>query len=283
MNNKCFVFFNYLAIMFACLAMVVSLSSCKLCGLDSGKAKSFTFVQISDTQLGFSEYQQDIDSFRQAVKQINDLDPSFVVICGDLVHNASDKTFSDFKEIRNSFNMPCYCVPGNHDIGNKPTLDSLSRYRRFVGEDYFVVEYGIATLVFLNTQIIKEEIEKESDKQDMWLTERLKIAADKGHKIFVIGHYPLFCKKPDEPDEYMNLPVEKRKGILSLFDQYKVTAFLHGHTHMLTINNYNGIMMVGAETTSKNFDKRPLGFRLWHVVDNVSLSHEFVPLSRFED
>src|SRR5512136_720220 len=39
----------------------------------------FTFVQISDTQLGYGGYQHDLDLFRKAVKQINALKPDFVV------------------------------------------------------------------------------------------------------------------------------------------------------------------------------------------------------------
>jgi len=36
--------------------------------------------------------------------------------------------------------------------------------------------------------------------------------------------------------------------------------------------------MVNRETTSKNFDKRPMGFRLWNVDGKKGLRHEFVEL-----
>ena len=139
MNKKVSTLYYYVILLPVCLAVAIFLTSCNSCTTSLDKSESFTFVQISDTQLGFSDYQKDIHSFRQAVIQINDLDPSFVVICGDLVNNASDKSFSDFKDIKNSLKMPCYCVPGNHDIGNKPTQESLRRYRKIIGEDYFVI------------------------------------------------------------------------------------------------------------------------------------------------
>jgi len=249
MNKKVSALYYYVVLLAACLTAAVILTSCNSCSTFLGKTESFTFVQISDTQLGFSDYQQDIDSFRQAVIQINDLDPSFVVICGDLVNNASDKSFSDFKDIKNSLKMPCYCVPGNHDIGNKPTQESLRRYRKIIGEDYFVVEHIGTTFIFVNTQLWKEVVEG-------------------------------VCKKADEAEEYMNLPFDKRMELLSLYDQNNVIAILHGHTHTLSLNNYNDIQMVGAETTSKNFDKRPLGFRLWYVEDKLPPKHEFVPLGK---
>jgi hypothetical protein len=37
--------------------------------------------------------------------------------------------------------------------------------------------------------------------------------------------------------------------------------------------------MVNGETTSKNFDKRPLGFRKWTAKEIGSLSHEYVKLA----
>jgi 3',5'-cyclic AMP phosphodiesterase CpdA len=264
----------------ACMAVAVLLTSCNSYRTSSGRSKSFTFVQISDTQLGFSDYQRDIDSFRQAAAQINDLNPNFVVICGDLVNHAGDESFSDFEDIRSSLKMPCYCVPGNHDIGNKPTPESLRRYRETIGDDYFEVEHEETTFIFVNTQLWKEAVEGESEKQDVWLKERLEIASRKSWQVFVVGHYPLFCRKADEPEEYMNLPPDKREKLLNLYDQNNVVAVLHGHTHKLTLNSHKGIQMVGAETTSKNFDKRPLGFRLWHAGGKLPPTHEFVPLAR---
>jgi predicted phosphodiesterase len=57
-----------------------------------------------------------------------------------------------------------------------------------------------------------------------------------------------------------------------------VVAMLAGHTHKLVINDYKGIQMVNVETTSRNFDKRPLGFRRWTAGEKGKLSHEYVKL-----
>lgn len=43
--------------------------------------------------------------------------------------------------------------------------------------------------------------------------------------------------------------------------------------------NHEGIQMVHGETTSRNFDKRPLGFRMWTARENGRMSHEFVKLA----
>lgn len=241
----------------------------------------FTFAQICDTQLGFGGYEHDMESFKQAVKQINTLKPDFVVICGDLVNTPNEKSFADFHKIKSGFNMPCYCVSGNHDVGNKTTLVSLRYYRKVVGKDYYSFEHKEHTFVIVNTQLWKAPVKDESEAHDSWLEATLETAANERSRIFVVGHYPLFIENPDEEEAYFNLPVAKRKELLSLFEKRGVVAVLGGHTHRLLINAHNHIQLVNAETTSKNFDTRPLGFRLWHVGDSRPFKHDFVPLEGF--
>ena len=76
----------------------------------------------------------------------------------------------------------------------------------------------------------------------------------------------------------MNLPVGKRKELLSLFEKHGVVAVLGGHVHKLLLNEYKDIQLVNAETTSRNKDGRPLGFRVWHIEEPRPFNHELVPL-----
>ena len=77
------------------ISLMVFSISCK-----ENTDQPFTFVQLCDTQLGMGGYDHDVKTFNQAAVQINELNPDFVVICGDLVHNAADSTFADFNEIK---------------------------------------------------------------------------------------------------------------------------------------------------------------------------------------
>lgn len=245
---------------------------------ESPETKSFTFVQICDTQLGFGGYEHDKNSFKQAVAQINVLKPDFVVICGDLVGHPKDKSFSDFKRIRDGLTMPCYCAAGNHDVGRKPTSASLKRYRKVIGKDYYSFEHKGYTFVVTNTQLWKAPLKDESEKHNAWVRQTLKEARRKRSPVFVVAHYPLYTKRPDEEDNYYNLPLDTRKELLTLYEECGVVAVLAGHTHRTIINSYKGIQLVNGEATSKNFDKRPLGFRLWKVASPTAAKHEFVPL-----
>ncbi|MFC1763899.1 metallophosphoesterase [Planctomycetota bacterium] len=245
------------------------------------ETSSFTFVQLCDTQLGMGGYEHDVNAFRAAVAQINALKPDFVVICGDLVGMPNAQSFADFKAIKAELAVPCYCVPGNHDVGNEPTRESLLYYRQVMGEDYYSFEHRGYLFISVNSQLWKIPVEEESKKHDSWLTETLEVAANKRTPVFIIGHYPLFLEKPEEVEEYMNLPLAKRQELLNLFEKRGVVAVLGGHTHRLLINEHQGMQFVNGETTSKNFDKRPLGFRLWYVEGERPFKHEFVPVEGF--
>lgn len=278
MNRMRSAFRRCAILLLAGLAAMVGLTSCSVNPLTSGKSRSFTFVQLCDPQFGFSDYEGDKESLRQAVRQINALGPDFVVICGDMVHTANNSSYADFKVIVRAFTMPYYCVPGNHDVGNTPTAETLSNYRVIIGDDYYAMDHKGVSFIFTNTQLWKEPVEGESEKQDRWLEGSLKDAFEKGYPAVIVGHIPLFCRAADGPDEYMNLPVEKRAELLKLFEQYKVAAVLGGHAHKLIVNTYQGMQMVNGEATSKNLDGSPLGFRLWHVDKGGLLRHEFVAL-----
>ncbi len=248
-------------------------------------SEKFSFVQMCDTQLGMGGYEHDVATFKAAVKQINAMasKPDFVLVCGDLVNNADATSFADFKAVRAGFTLPCYCAAGNHDVGNEPTVESLKHYRETIGEDYYAVEHKGYTFVVANTQLWKAPVAGESEKHDAWFKKTLEAAKAKGRPVVVVVHYPLFVKEPDEPEAYFNLPLEKRREILALCETNGVVAFLAGHTHRSVINSHKGIQMVAGETTSKNFDERPMGFRLWQAGAATGLSHEFVALEGTEN
>lgn len=175
-------------------------------------------------------YEHDVMTFKLAVKQINAMKPDFVVICGDLVGKANDKSFADFKAIKAGFKLPCHCAAGNHDVGNKPTHESLKRYRETMGKDYYSFENKGYTFIVANTQLWKAPLAGESEKHDAWFEKTLEAAKAKSSPVVIAAHYPLFTKEPNEKENYYNIPQPKRQEILDLCEKNGVVAFLAGHT-----------------------------------------------------
>jgi len=224
-------------------------------------------------------YEQDIARFRQAVRQVNALKPDFVVICGDLVGRPRKHTFKDFIDCRAELRVPCYCAPGNHDVENVPTAESLDYYRKNIGRDYYAFTHKGYVFLVVNTQLWKVKVAEESERHDAWFNEALETAYKAGLPVFVIGHYPLFLKSPDEKEDYYNLPPAKRVELLELFRKRGVVGVLTGHTHRVIVNDFNGIQMVAGETTSKMMGGS-LGFRLWRVESDRPFVHESVLLDK---
>ena len=243
-------------------------------------AEEFTFAQLCDTQFGMGEYEEDLARFSRAVELVNASGADFAVICGDLVHRANKESFADFNRIKAGFKVPCYTAPGNHDVGGPPTAKTLQFYRDTVGKDYYSFTHKGYTFVVVNTQLWQASVENESNKHDRWFNATLITAAEGRSPIFVVGHIPIYVKDLDEKDAYHNLPLAMRETLLERMHAHGVVAFLAGHTHTTVIREHQGIQMVNGETTSKNFDKRPFGFRLWHVSGSRPFRHEFVPLEK---
>ena len=268
--------FDYLKISLVLFGFFVGLAAG---GGQNSATEAFTFVQVCDPQLGWGYgYANDLNSFKQAVSHINGLNPDLVVICGDMVDSFNDSSVADFQQAREGLTMPSYCAPGNHDVGNTPTVSRLERYHQAFGNDYFAVEHKGYTFVIVNTCLWKAPLAGESEKQDEWLKQTLAAAYDKGSPVFVVGHHPLYLTSPGEPEEYYNLPPAKRAELLNLYVDFGVVAVLGGHRHLLVINEYQGIQLVNGETTCRHFDNSPLGFRLWFVDSPTSIRHEFRPV-----
>jgi predicted phosphodiesterase len=249
----------------------------------SSQSLLFSFAQMCDTQLGMGGYEHDVKTFGLAVEQINKMKPDFVVICGDLVGKANDQSWADFNRIKAGFKIPCHCAAGNHDVGNQPTAESLQRYRTTVGKNYYSVEHKGYIFVIANTQLWKAPLPGESEKHDVWFKGVLAAAKKKGRPVVVVVHYPLFLKTPDEEENYYNIPTAKRMELLKLCEENGVVAFLAGHTHKLVVNEYKGIQLVNGETTSRNFDNRPMGFRWWDVATKGKMVHRFVALEGMDE
>ena len=259
---------------------IIALAVCSCLSIaDKTSKTTFTFAQLCDPQLGYGGYEADMKRFEQAVEQINDLKPDFVVICGDLVAKANEDSFADFNKIKAKLTVPAYCVPGNHDFPKQITAESLEFYRKLIGEDYYSFEHKGHVFVMVNTQLWKTRLAGESEKHDTWFNKTLATTTKKKARIFVVGHHPLFIEEPGEDETHFNLPVTKRETLLDLFETNGVVAVVTGHTHRPIINTHEGIQLVSGEASSRCKDKA-FGFRMWHIGEARPFKHEFIALQR---
>lgn len=146
----------------------------------------FTFVQGTDPQLGLIEkyivkkenprWDAEIFLVNNFIEKVNALTPlpRFVVITGDMLDTdpTSPDRMKEHKEQYTDF-ASCFrklnpqiglvCVPGNHDVGDYPTKDTIDLYRQEFGPDFFTFWVGGVQFSVLNTQYYKIKADKEHE------------------------------------------------------------------------------------------------------------------------
>jgi serine/threonine-protein phosphatase CPPED1 len=263
---------------FACALVSVMAAQAPAPGRPAAAAPFF-FIQLTDPQLGMfadnENVEQETANLEFAVATINRLRPAFVVVTGDLVNRTGDESqIAAYLGIMRKID-PAIRVcnaPGNHDVGNTATPDSLAAYERRFGADHYAFRHGDFAGIVLNSVLMAapekapvlrpgsrrsepESVGGDAARQDQWLRAELQRArADGSRHIVVFQHHPLFVKDPGEPDQYENIPGERRKKYLSLFAEFGVKQVFAGHLHHNAVVRAGELEMVGTGPIGK-----PLG------------------------
>src|SRR3954447_3301771 len=180
-------------------------------------AEPFFFIQASDPQFGmFTEnrdFRQETANWEFVIANVNRLKPAFLVVTGDLTNKAADTAqIAEYKRINKLLNpaIHLYSAPGNHDVGNEPTAESLAAYRKTYGPDYYSFREGQVSGIVLNSSLFKAPVNvpQEAARQEAWLEDELKKARQENAVIIIFQHIPFFLERPDEPEVYSTLPID---------------------------------------------------------------------------
>ena len=201
----------------------------------------FFFIQISDPQMGmFSDnrdFVQDAANFEFVVATINRLKPAFVVATGDLVNKGGDAAqIAEYRRIAGKIDraIPVYNIPGNHDVQNVPTPATIEGYTKVFGPDHYTFRHGGFIGITLDSTVIHSpnQASDQFNEQERWLrTELAKAKAEHPRHIVIFQHHPWFIKSADEPDQYFNIPLERRTAYLGMFRDAGVRTLVSGHYH----------------------------------------------------
>jgi predicted MPP superfamily phosphohydrolase len=98
------------------------------------------FIQMPDAQFGMftkdASFEHETVNFEFAIATANRLKPAFVVTTGDLISKGGDAAqAAEFQRISAKLDpkIRLFSIPGNHDVGNEPTAESLALYRERLG------------------------------------------------------------------------------------------------------------------------------------------------------
>ena len=200
----------------------------------------YHFAVLSD-RLGGGDH----EAFEIVLKDIERLQPDFVVTVGDLTESYRGPEFQkeDWKVVKESLKIltcPIYHTPGNHDIIAEEYRAYYEQQSGF--KSYYSFDYGDSHFIIFDNAI-GESYAEIKPEQKKWLEEDLKTNQHKTN-IFVFMHKPFWANgigkgKPDEMHE--------------LFKKYNVDAVFTGHWHQYASNVYDGITYVLAGSSGGGF------------------------------
>lgn len=249
----------------------------------------YFFLQLADTQYGMftgnEGLEQEAVLAQRTVEHINRLRPRFVIVCGDLTNATPEhaRYQAQVKQYKQDFSkidadIPLVCVCGNHDIGGRPTAESIASYSENFGDDYFSFWVGGVFNVVLNSTVIKdpEGAPEVLTAQQAWLNVQLAEAEKLPAKhIFLFLHHPLFLEQPDEPDQYFNIPLIRRTPLLAQLKQADVRAVFAGHYHRNSYGQFGKMEMITTGPVGRPLGEDPSGFRIVKVYEGRIQHHYY--------
>jgi len=233
-------------------------------------SKQFTFVQITDIHLDVVEEHRIF--FEKTIREINKINPAFVVTTGDLVLEADTVTISQAKEwydiyssLISKFNMSVFNTVGNHDVVGIHYKKDISTepgynkemYRDYFGPTYYSFDWGLYHCIILdpNEFLDGNQFYKIPDYQVEWL--RKNLSYRQGKPLLVFFHEP-------------TISWENSTKILNLLNQH-TTKMFSGHWHMDILIDSQGIpeqvtgALCGEWWLGSCPDGKPYGYRIFQV------------------
>jgi 3',5'-cyclic-AMP phosphodiesterase len=199
-------------------------------------AGAFSFVQISDTHIGFKG-QANGDAtatLQQVIDRINALPtrPAFVLHTGDQTHGQKAGAFDTVAELLKGVKAErTFYVPGEHDVFLDGGKEYLERYGKGTvgGRGWQSFDYqGTHFVGLVNVLKYKGEgMGALGDEQLEWLARDVG-ALSSSTPIVVFSHVPLWAVYP--PWGWTTDDAERALGVLRRFGSVTV---LNGHIHQV--------------------------------------------------
>ncbi|MGZ4973761.1 MAG: metallophosphoesterase family protein, partial [Limisphaerales bacterium] len=200
----------------------------------SAAGEDFTFVQISDSHIGFHKPPNtDVTgTFQEAVNRINAMahPPDFIIHTGDLTHLSKPSEFDTVDQVLKGVKTSqIYYVPGEHDVLTD-TKDFLERYgKNTKGAGWYSFEHkGVHFVGLVNVVDLKAGgLGFLGEPQLKWLKDDLANQKD-STPIVVFAHIPLWTIYPD-----WGWGTDDSAQALSYLKRFGSVTVLNGHIHQI--------------------------------------------------
>jgi 3',5'-cyclic AMP phosphodiesterase CpdA len=219
---------------------------------------SFRVIHISDTHLS-PDHAWFVPNFSEIVRIVSARTPDLVVNTGDIALDGA-KSENDLLFARRCHELldaPWLALPGNHDVGDNPwradlpepiTEERLARYRRYFGEDYWLVDVEDWILLGVNAQLFGSGLAAE---EAQWAFVNAAQAKTRGKPVALFIHKPLFRDDPAEPGvDGRYVPPDSRRRLRAALRGVDVRLVASGHVHQHRRHEVEGVTHAWAPSTA---------------------------------
>lgn len=226
-------------------------------------SSEFTFIALGDNRPAGAGLPP-TGSFRELLKEVSVIGPSFVLSSGDLLYG-NEETVEQYKRevawtkpLLESLPCPFFNAPGNHEIYGKPEF--LNLYTSLLGPIYGKFEFGGYRFLAVCTEL-PAEVPSVFGSQLDWLKREL----GKPKPTVVFHHHPIY-KRPSNPDSKGDAEVSNAQDLAALYLAGGVKLVLEGHDHVYNDQTHDGVHYVIAGGAGAPLDGPPMDGGFFHFL-----------------
>jgi 3',5'-cyclic-AMP phosphodiesterase len=193
----------------------------------------FSFVQISDSHLGFNKpANPDVSATLQAaIDRINALprQPDFLIHTGDLTHMAKPAEFDSTAQLLSGLKAKqVFYVPGEHDTAGDDGKEYLIRFGKdTMGSGWYSYDHRGVHFIGLVNVMALEGMGKLGAEQLEWVKKDLA-GKSSSTPIVVFAHIPLWTVYPD-----WGWGTQDSEQLLGILKRFGSVTVLNGHIHQV--------------------------------------------------
>jgi|SRR5215471_14374904 len=197
---------------------------------------SFTFLQISDSHIGFDKAANPnaLGTLQEAIAKIKALPakPAFILHTGDITHLSAPAQFDNAAQVIGSTGITTHYVPGEHDIldDDQSGKSYLERYGKGTKGNgwYSFDQNGVHFIALVNVMNLQAGgLGMLGPEQLAWLADDVK-GLSASTPIVVFAHIPLWTIYKE-----WGWGTEDAEQALSTLKRFGSVTVLNGHIHQL--------------------------------------------------
>ncbi|MBN3921732.1 metallophosphoesterase [Nostoc sp. NMS4] len=210
-----------------------------------------SFVQISDTHLGFNKEANPhvTASLQQAINAINSLPtpPAFIVHTGDITHLSKPEEFDTAKQLLSKLKAPLFTLPGEHDtIGDRGKAYGETFSQKDKREGLQTWDYnGVHLISLTNVLEFGETGQGKLGQSQLDLLEKDLTAQKRNTPIVIFSHIPLYNLYPQ-----WGWATADSGKVLALLSRFSSVTVLSGHIHQVIQHSEGNIRFSTAASVS---------------------------------